>query len=53
MDENLTVPLDIYQTWHTKDLPEEMMISIIKLRKDNPQFRYHLYDDDDCKNFIK
>ena len=53
MDENLTVPLDIYQTWHTKDLPEEMMISIIKLRKDNPQFRYHLYDDDDCKIFIK
>ena len=53
MDEILTVPLDIYQTWHTKDLPEEMMISIIKLRKDNPQFRYHLYDDDDCKNFIK
>lgn len=53
MDEILTVPLDIYQTWYTKDLPEEMMISIIKLRKDNPQFRYHLYDDDDCKNFIK
>ena len=47
------VPLDIYQTWHSKDLPPGMMKSIIQLRKDNPEFAYHLFDDNDCKNFIK
>ena len=53
MSDNAIVPLDIYQTWYTKDLPEGMMASVIKLRKDNPQFKYHLYDDEDCKKFIK
>ena len=50
---NDKVPLDIYQTWHTKELPPCMMKSVIQLRKDNPSFRYHLYDDEDCKKFIK
>jgi mannosyltransferase OCH1-like enzyme len=52
MNDN-SVPLEIYQTWYTKDLPPGMMQSVIKLRKDNPQFKYNLFDDDDCKNFIK
>jgi mannosyltransferase OCH1-like enzyme len=53
VNDNISVPLDIYQTWYTKDLPPGMMNSVIKLRKDNPEFKYHLFDDDDCKKFIK
>ena len=48
-----TIPLDIYQTWFTKDLPPGMINSINQLKKDNPEFTFYLFDDDDCKNFIK
>jgi mannosyltransferase OCH1-like enzyme len=50
---NDTIPLDIYQTWATKDLPPGMISAVIKLKKDNPQFKFHLFDDNDCKKFIK
>ena len=50
---NDTIPLDIYQTWFNKILPHGMINSINKLKKDNPEFNFHLFDDDDCKNFIK
>ena len=53
INDNTNVPLDIYQTWFTKDLPPGMISCIIKLRKDNPQFKFHLFDDNDCKKFIK
>ena len=53
INDNTNVPLDIYQTWHTKHLPPGMMNSVFKIRKNNPEFRYHLFDDTDCKNFIK
>ena len=38
MDEILTVPLDIYQTWHTKDLPVDMAICVNLVKQDNPEF---------------
>ena len=46
------IPLDIYQTWHTKKLPKYMKKCAESLQADNPEFKYHLYDDDDCRNFI-
>jgi mannosyltransferase OCH1-like enzyme len=46
------IPLDIYQTWVTKDLSEKMKESIENLKKENPEFTHHLYDDTDCYNFI-
>ena len=52
-NDNTNVPLDIYQTWFSKDLPPGMISCIIKLKKDNPQFKFHLFDDNDCKKFIK
>jgi mannosyltransferase OCH1-like enzyme len=47
------IPLNIYGTWYTKDIPEKMKECIDKLKKDNPEFEYHLYDDNDCREFIK
>ncbi len=47
------VPLDIYQTWHTKDLPPKMKECVDKLKQDNPEFTHHLYDDAMCRQFIK
>jgi mannosyltransferase OCH1-like enzyme len=47
------IPLDIYQTWYTKDLPPKMRERVEILKSQNPRFRHHLYDDNDCREFIK
>jgi mannosyltransferase OCH1-like enzyme len=47
------IPLNIYQTWHTKNLPVSMQNTVNKIKQNNPEFNYHLFDDDDCRNFIK
>ena len=47
------IPLKIFQTWSTKELPIHMMKNSITLQKQNPQFQYYLYDDEDCYEFIK
>jgi mannosyltransferase OCH1-like enzyme len=50
---NPVVPLNIYQTWHTKNLPPLMKKIVNIIIKNNPQFNHQLFDDDDCRNFIK
>lgn len=47
------IPLHIYQTWHTLELPPKMQENLNKFKKDNPEFEHHLYDDDMCREFIK
>ena len=47
------IPLDIYQTWKTKDLPPQMRECVETLKRQNPEFKHHLYDDADCYQFIK
>jgi mannosyltransferase OCH1-like enzyme len=47
------IPLDIYQTWSTKDLPPKMRERVEILKSQNPRFRHHLYDDNDCREFIR
>ena len=47
------IPLDIYQTWKTNDLPRQMRECVETLKRQNPEFRHHLYDDADCYQFIK
>lgn len=47
------IPLHIYQTWHTKKLPPKMRECVEKLKKDNPEFEHHLYDDKMCRMYIK
>jgi mannosyltransferase OCH1-like enzyme len=50
---NSVIPLDIYQTWHTKDLPPKMKERVELLKAQNPRFNHHLFDDNDCREFIK
>ena len=54
--ENMTyakIPLNIYQTWHTKKLPYKMYNNVCLLKNINPEFKYFLFDDNDCREFIK
>jgi len=46
------IPLKIFQTWHTKELPEHMRRSVEKLKRLHPRFEHFLFDDNDCRNFI-
>jgi len=50
---NSIIPLDIYQTWGTKDLPQKMRERVELLKKQNPRFNHYLFDDNDCRDFIK
>ena len=49
---NSIIPLKIYQTWHTKDLPPHMKATVEKLKNRHPNFEHFLFDDNDCRNFI-
>jgi mannosyltransferase OCH1-like enzyme len=46
------IPLNLFQTWHTKDLPPEMKKSVELLKSQNPEFDHQLFDDADCREFI-
>ena len=50
---NSIIPLDIYQTWHTKDLPIGMKQRVEELKQCNPRFNHYLFDDNDCREFIQ
>lgn len=50
---NPIVPLKIFQTWFTKDLPAKMRERVESLKKQNPRFEHFLYDDHDCRELIK
>jgi len=52
-DYNSVIPRDIYQTWFTKDLPQKMRERVELLKRQNPRFNHYLYDDNDCREFIK
>jgi mannosyltransferase OCH1-like enzyme len=47
------IPLDVYTCWHTKDLPPLMKQNYEKLISDNPKMNFHLYDENECREFIK
>lgn len=51
---NKKIPLHIYQTWRTKEeLPPKMRECIDTLKSQNPEFVHHLFDDNDCREFIQ
>jgi mannosyltransferase OCH1-like enzyme len=50
---NSIIPLDVYQTWYTKDLPQKMKENLEFNKYVNPKFNWHIYDDNDCREFIK
>ena len=50
---NSVIPLNIFQTWQTKNLPEHMNRRVELLKKQHPRFNHYLFDDNDCREFIK
>ena len=47
------IPLNIFQTWVTKDLPPKMRENVERLKRQNPNFTHYLFDDNDCREFIR
>ena len=47
------IPLICYTTWHTQELPPEMRNNYEHLCKRNPELEFKLYDESECRNFIK
>lgn len=52
-DQSSTVPLNIFQTWYTKDLPPSIQESVTAIQEMNPEFQHYLFDDNECRTFIK
>jgi mannosyltransferase OCH1-like enzyme len=50
---NSIIPLNLYTCWHTKDLPPLMKANYDYLVESNPKIKFHLYDEDDSRNFIR
>ena len=50
---NSVIPLNIYLTWGTKELPIKMQENVDRMKKVNPEFNIQLFDDCDCREFIK
>ena len=50
---NSVIPLNLFQTWFTLNLPTKMKENVDILKKENPEFNYFLFDDFMCRNFIK
>lgn len=47
------IPKIIHQTYHMKNLPEAIQINIDKIKNENPEWEYRLYDDDDIEKYIQ
>jgi mannosyltransferase OCH1-like enzyme len=47
------VPLVIYQSWSDRSLPKGMRENVFNILKNNPEFDYFLYSDDECRAFIE
>ena len=50
---NSKIPLNLYTCWHSKDLPPLMQQNYLELVINNPEFKHFLYDENECREFIK
>ena len=46
------IPLNIFQTWYTKTLSEKMLHAMLEIKRNNPEFKHYLFDDNECYQFI-
>ena len=47
------IPLNLFQTWHTRALPPFMQRCVQRMISENPEFTYRFYDDANCRSFIE
>lgn len=50
IDEN--IPKDVYMVWHTNNLPPKMKFHLDECIKNNRELTFHIYNSDDCRNYI-
>ena len=48
----VAIPLNLFVTWHTKQLPKFMAQNYQLLQTVNHEFNHFLYDDAECRQFI-
>ena len=53
INNDVIIPKIIYQTWFTKNIPEEILEYRYKMLEKNPDYKYYLYDDIEMDNFVK
>lgn len=46
------IPKNVYLTWSTLDFSPELKQNINNLKTRNPEFEFHIYDDNMCREFI-
>ena len=51
--ESKEIPLNIFMTWETKELPLYMKQSVELVKSRNPEFNLYIYDDNDCRTFLE
>ena len=49
---NTILPLNVYTCWHTKNLPPKMSENYKSLVLANPELKFSLFDESDCREFI-
>lgn len=47
------IPRVVYQTWHTYELPPKMKETTKMFQKNNPEFKYVLFNDYESRKFIE
>ena len=47
------IPKNIFQAWHSDNLPNSVKFCIENIKKCNPNFNHYLYNDEKCREFIK
>jgi mannosyltransferase OCH1-like enzyme len=53
MNKNFKIPANIFQTWHSKILPKSIFLAVLQIKRANPRFNHYLFDDNDCREFIR
>lgn len=48
-----SIPLNLYQTWSSLELPHKMRQTVETLKRLNPELTHYLYDDRMCREFIR
>jgi len=49
----IKIPLNLFQTWKTKNLSKVFQDIVDSWKIKNPEYNYQLFDDNDCEEFIK
>ena len=50
---NGIIPLNIFQYWHSDELPKSIEYCTNNIKKNNPEFNYQLFNENSARNFIR